>query len=103
VSDLQLSNAVADRTRELIHELSQTIIDRHCTDGVTFALHINALMKGANKDVRSLIGDSGYDGRFVKRKGREVVYPDENEIPVDRAGRKMYNKFGDKLDIADRS
>jgi hypothetical protein len=32
----------------------------------------------------------------------EIVYPDEDEIPVDRAGRKMYNKFGYKLDIGER-
>jgi hypothetical protein len=32
-----------------------------------------------------------------------VVYPNESEIPVDRAGRKMYNKYGEKLDIEDRS
>ena len=31
---------------------------------------------------------------------RPIVYPDE--IPVDRAGRPMYNKYGDKLDIEDR-
>jgi hypothetical protein len=34
---------------------------------------------------------------------REIVYQTEDEIPVDRAGRKMYNKFGDKLDIGERS
>jgi hypothetical protein len=33
---------------------------------------------------------------------REIVYQTEDEIPVDRAGRKMYNKFGDKLDIGER-
>jgi hypothetical protein len=35
--------------------------------------------------------------------GREIVYLSEDEIPVDRAGRPMYNKFGDKLDIGERS
>jgi hypothetical protein len=34
---------------------------------------------------------------------RKIVYQTEDEIPVDRAGRKMYNKFGDKLDIGERS
>ena len=34
------------------------------------------------------------------RGGREVIYPDE--IPVDRAGCPMYNRYGDKLDIEDR-
>jgi hypothetical protein len=33
---------------------------------------------------------------------REIVYQTEDEIPVDRAGRKMFNKFGDKLDIEER-
>jgi hypothetical protein len=33
---------------------------------------------------------------------RKLVYQSEDEIPVDRAGRKMYNKFGDKLDIGER-
>jgi hypothetical protein len=33
---------------------------------------------------------------------RKIVYQTEDEIPVDRAGRKMYNKFGDKLDIEER-
>jgi hypothetical protein len=45
-----------------------------------------------------------YAGQIAEKAlDREIVYPDEAEIPVDRAGRKMYNKFGDKLDIADRS
>jgi len=31
---------------------------------------------------------------------REIVYPDD--IPVDRAGRPMFNRYGDKLDVEDR-
>jgi hypothetical protein len=36
------------------------------------------------------------------QKPLETIYPDEAKIPVDRAGRKMYDKFGNKLDIEDR-
>ena len=45
----------------------------------------------------------GVIARYMKSRvkpEREIIYPDE--IPVDRAGREMYNRYGDKLDIEDR-
>ena len=38
--------------------------------------------------------------KAVLLEDKEVVYPDE--IPVDRAGRPMFNRYGDKLDVEDR-
>ena len=51
------------------------------------------------------IGSMEYANKSIKAlaallEDKEVVYPDE--IPVDRAGRPMFNRYGDKLDVEDR-
>jgi hypothetical protein len=71
--EIRLANSVIERTQELIESLEHQIEIMRSTDGVTFSVGISHTLKYAHKDIRSLIGDSGLDGRFRKGRRRNHV------------------------------
>jgi transposase len=93
LDELKFSVANGKDVKDDIGDMMVVLINIAKRNKVT----MTACLAHAYDDIKDRKGKM-VDGIFVK----EQVYANVDEIPVDRAGRPMYDLYGTKLDIEDR-